>query len=78
MTQPTIVAKQPSVLELEPGTYYFCTCGNSEDGVFCNGSHQGTGFAPMQFTLEKKQKVALCCCKHSNNLPFCDGGHSKL
>ena len=78
MTQPTIVAKQPSVLELEPGTYYACSCGNSKDGVFCDGSHQGTGFAPIQFTLEEKQKVALCKCKHSNNMPFCDGGHSKL
>lgn len=78
MNQPTIVAKQPAVLELEPGTYYFCACGNSEGGVFCNGAHQGTGITPIPFTLEEKQKVALCKCKYSNNLPFCNGNHSKL
>ena len=78
MNQPTITAKQPTVLELEPGTYYWCRCGKSQNGAFCDGSHQGTGIAPTQFTLEEKQKVALCLCKHTNNPPFCDGTHSKL
>ncbi|MFY7804625.1 MAG: CDGSH iron-sulfur domain-containing protein [Limnoraphis robusta] len=22
--------------------------------------------------------MALCLCKHTNNLPFCDGSHSRL
>lgn len=78
MNQPTITAKQPTVLELEPGTYYYCTCGNTKNKAFCDGSHQGTRFAPMQFTLEEKQKVALCMCKRTNNSPYCDGTHSKL
>ncbi len=29
MNQPTIPSKQPTVLELEPGTYYWCSCGQS-------------------------------------------------
>ena len=78
MNQPTITAKQPTVLELEPGTYYYCTCGNTKNGAFCDGSHQGTGFAPMQFTLKGKQKVALCLCKHTKDFPYYDGTHSKL
>ncbi|NEP00336.1 MAG: CDGSH iron-sulfur domain-containing protein [Symploca sp. SIO2E9] len=78
MSQPTIAAKQPSILELEPGTYYWCTCGKSSRQSFCDGSHQGTEFQPMQFKVEEKQKVAVCDCKYSNNPPFCDGTHAKL
>ncbi|MEO6397754.1 MAG: CDGSH iron-sulfur domain-containing protein [Tepidiformaceae bacterium] len=27
-------------------------------------------------SFETKETVALCRCGHSNNKPFCDGGHS--
>lgn len=78
MSQPTIAAKQPAVLELEAGTYYWCSCGKSSGQPFCDGSHKGTEFQPMQFKLEEKQTVAVCACKFSNNPPFCDGAHAKL
>lgn len=78
MSEPTIAAKQPAVMELEPGDYWYCTCGNSANQPFCNGSHKGTDFTPMQFTIEEKKQVALCQCKHTGNAPFCDGSHAKL
>ena len=31
--------------------YYYCTCGKSEDGIFCNGAHKGTEFTPKVFTV---------------------------
>ena len=37
--------------------YYYCTCGKSEDGIFCNGSHKGTEFTPKVFTVQKKSKI---------------------
>ncbi len=78
MSDPTIADTKPKVMELDAGTYWYCTCGNSANQPFCDGSHQDTGFTPMKFTLEEKQKVALCQCKHTGNAPFCDGSHAKL
>ena len=78
MAEATIADKVPAVLDLEPGTYYWCRCGRSEKQPYCDGAHQGTEFTPMEFTVEEKKKVALCQCKHTGNEPFCDGAHKKL
>lgn len=78
MAEPVIADKKPAVLTLEPGTYYWCACGRSQGQPFCDGSHAGTEFTPMQFTIEESKKVALCNCKYTKNAPFCDGSHSSL
>ncbi len=78
MSKPVIADTKPVVLELEAGNYFWCSCGQSKNQPFCDGSHKGTDFQPQKFTLEEKQKVALCLCKHSANSPFCDGSHAKL
>ncbi|RMF69277.1 MAG: CDGSH iron-sulfur domain-containing protein [Calditrichaeota bacterium] len=78
MSDPRIAAKVPSVMELEPGTYYWCACGRSQNQPFCDGSHKGTEFTPQEFTITEKKRVALCQCKHTHNAPFCDGTHKNL
>jgi CDGSH-type Zn-finger protein len=78
MNKPIIADKKPAVLELEAGTYYWCSCGQSKNQPFCDGAHQGTEFTPQAFELTEKKKVALCQCKVTNNPPFCDGAHAKL
>ncbi|MDQ7010958.1 MAG: CDGSH iron-sulfur domain-containing protein [Mariprofundaceae bacterium] len=75
MSEPTIAAKEPAVIELEPGTYYWCACGKSANQPFCDGSHEGTGFVPHELEITQKQTVALCQCKHTKKPPFCDGSH---
>ncbi len=78
MSEPVIADKKPVVMELGPGTYFWCSCGQSQNQPFCDGAHAGTGLAPLKFELAESRRVALCNCKHSGNQPFCDGAHSKL
>ncbi|MBE9101924.1 CDGSH iron-sulfur domain-containing protein [Vacuolonema iberomarrocanum] len=78
MSEPVIFDKKPAVMDLDAGTYYWCSCGQSSNQPFCNGSHKGTDFTPIAFTLDEKKTVALCNCKVTGNQPFCDGSHAKL
>ncbi|MFQ5766908.1 MAG: CDGSH iron-sulfur domain-containing protein [Acidobacteriota bacterium] len=78
MSEAKIAARIPAVLELEAGTYMWCRCGRSAKQPYCDGSHQGTGFSPLSFTIEANRKVALCQCKKTDNSPFCDGTHKHL
>jgi CDGSH iron-sulfur domain-containing protein 3 len=77
-SKPKIANTKPVVLDLEPGTYYWCSCARSANQPFCDGSHQGSEFQPLKFSLEEGKKVALCNCKLTQNSPFCDGSHSQL
>lgn len=68
--------KHPVKKYLEKGkTYHFCTCGNSEDGVLCDGSHKGTDFKPEEFIATRNADSYLCLCKKSAT-PYCDGSHA--
>lgn len=78
MTEPVIAQKGPYVLELEPGTYWWCACGRSKNQPFCDGSHQGSPFSPVKLEIQTRTQVALCGCKRSGNKPRCDGTHRGL
>jgi len=78
MSEPVIAAKEPKVMELEPGTYYWCACGKSANQPFCDGSHADGDIVPQPFEITEKKTVALCQCKHSKTPPFCDGSHADL
>ncbi len=78
MSKPVIADRKPAVMKLEPGTYHWCSCGKSENQPFCDGSHQGSEFLPVEFEIEETKKTALCNCKHTKTPPFCDGAHSDL
>ncbi len=78
MPTPKIVAREPVVVELEAGDHWWCSCGRSARHPSCDGTHKGTGLAPVRFHLSETRKVALCQCKATRNPPFCDGSHSGL
>ena len=78
MNSPKIAAKIPAVLNLSPGNFFWCSCGQSKNQPFCDGSHQGSDFTPVQFKIDVKSDVFLCQCKHSKSKPFCDGSHKTL
>lgn len=78
MAEPQVPQKKPYVVELEPGTYYWCACGRSQNQPFCDGSHQGTEFSPVEFTISEKKKYGLCGCKHTSTPPICDATHKTL
>jgi CDGSH iron-sulfur domain-containing protein 3 len=78
MSEPKVAATVPKVMELEAGTYYWCTCGQSANQPFCDGSHAGTDFTPMAFELTEGKRCALCQCKKTAKGPFCDGAHKHI
>lgn len=78
MKEPKIAEKSPAAVELEPGKYYWCACGQSKNQPFCDGSHNGTDFMPLPFEVTEKKTYYLCQCKHTKNKPFCDGTHRTL
>jgi len=78
MDQPIPADTKPAVLELEPGTYWWCRCGRSAKQPWCDGSHKVTGLEPVEVVIEERKSYALCMCKQSGNGAFCDGTHKKL
>ena len=45
------------VYVVEGKTYFWCTCGKSSKQPFCDGSHKGSDFAPLQYKANQSKKV---------------------
>jgi len=74
-----IPQKSPCAVEVEAGkNYYWCSCGKSKKQPFCDGSHQGTTFTPLEYKAIESKTVYFCGCKQTANQPLCDGAHSKV
>ena len=78
MADPEAPQKSPYVMQMEPGTYAWCSCGRSKNQPMCDGSHVGTEFTPEVTTIEEARSVAWCGCKRAGTAPFCDGSHTSL
>ncbi|MEO1468373.1 MAG: CDGSH iron-sulfur domain-containing protein [Pseudomonadota bacterium] len=77
--EPVVAQAAPYPVEVEAGkTYFWCTCGRSKAQPFCDGSHAGTGLAPMRHDAEADGRLFFCGCKATARAPLCDGSHSRL
>ena len=75
-----IIAQQPPFADdvTEGKTYFWCSCGRSQNQPFCDGAHKGTEHRPTVFRAAKAETVWLCGCKRTDGKPFCDGTHNSL
>lgn len=74
-----IAQKSPYAVDIEAGkSYWWCSCGKSAKQPFCDGSHQGSSFTPVEYKAEETKTAYFCGCKQSGNGVMCDGAHQKL
>ena len=79
MATPNIAQKMPYGVEVTEGeSYWWCACGKSQAQPFCDGSHKGTEFTPVEYKATSSTTVYFCGCKHTATVPTCDGSHSAL
>lgn len=78
MSNPKRAAETPFAIEVESGrSYFWCSCGLSQNQPFCDGSHKGTEFMPVRYQATESKKVFFCGCKVTGKQPLCDGSHNK-
>jgi len=76
---PVMAKKGPFAVDVEEGKkYWWCACGRSKSQPFCDGSHKGTEFTPVEFIADKTGMVVFCGCKRTNNQPRCDDSHMNI
>ncbi|MEI6120958.1 MAG: CDGSH iron-sulfur domain-containing protein [Opitutae bacterium] len=78
MSSPKSSQNSPYPILVEADkTYYWCSCGQSKNQPFCDGSHKGSAFAPTPYTAKANGTVYFCGCRKSKNGPLCDGAHKQ-
>jgi CDGSH-type Zn-finger protein len=74
-----IAQKSPYAVDTEAGkSYWWCSCGKSASQPFCDGSHKGGAFSPVEYKAEESKTVYFCGCKRGNNGVLCDGTHQTV
>jgi CDGSH-type Zn-finger protein len=78
-SEALVAQKAPFTVDVESGKkYWWCACGRSAKQPFCDGSHKGTDFTPLEYEADEDGTLNFCGCKASNRKPLCDGTHNKI
>jgi CDGSH-type Zn-finger protein len=76
---PEIAGRAPLPVEVEAGkSYWWCACGRSKSQPFCDGSHKGSAFSPIEYKATESTKAFFCACKRRGKKPLCDGSHKRI
>jgi CDGSH-type Zn-finger protein len=79
MTKGSVAGKEPIAFDVEAGkNYFWCSCGQSKNQPFCDGSHKGSEFSPVKWQAEESGTRWFCACKQTSGQPFCDGSHKAI
>jgi CDGSH iron-sulfur domain-containing protein 3 len=74
-----IAGRAPIGVDVESGQdYWWCACGRSKNQPFCDGSHKGSAFRPVQWKAPETRRVFFCVCKQTATPPLCNGTHKTL
>jgi len=76
---PEIGGCQPLAIDVEADeVYWWCACGRSKAQPFCDGSHKGTEFTPVEWKAKMNERIWFCACKRTRTRPLCDGSHKRI
>ena len=76
---PEIGGTKPIRVATEAGkSYWWSACGKSQKQPFCDGSHKGSTFTPVQWTAPDSKQAWFCTCKQTATRPLCSGAHKAL
>lgn len=79
MADPVMAQKSPFAVEVQEGrSYWWCACGMSKRQPFCDGSHKGSAFSPIEYKAAASRTVYFCGCKRTGKSPLCDGAHNRI
>jgi CDGSH-type Zn-finger protein len=81
---PEIGGRRPIPIMLEAGkSYWWCACGRSKSQPFCDGSHKGSPFSPVEYkpaaaeeafsalaSAPPKSRCAMAVIKDSEFSPY--------
>lgn len=67
MTPPKSPEEADSRRENEAGSHFWCTCGQSQNHPYCDGSHAGSGMRPVRREISAGQNSTWGGGKQSEN-----------